>query len=196
VIGLEVEFTGWAAWLSYHHGKNLWHGSAPFGRAAKEAYGTALAYWHEVVLPRHYKRDSKSKYKHKPRKKPYLRIKKRLALNLPVVGRRGERIRGREAVVIAGGEVDNMRSGQTSRMSRAAASIKVTPTIGTLYMRVPSYVTMRSRQDRPQMGKEITTLTDQEVSEVSKVAHRAFFKTLHEEGRRTRKRKFVVPARS
>lgn len=193
LVGLEVEYHGWASWLSRYHRKNLWHGSAPFGRAARQSYGVALAYWHEVVLPRHFAKNTQQKYGYRRRKAPYRRIKRRLAQGLPVRGRYGHRIRGREARVIKGGLVSIVRSGQTERQARAASNIRTTPSEGVLTMRVPHYITQRSKMDRPKQGQEITTVPEGEVREVSRVAHREFFRELHAEGRRARSRRFVIP---
>lgn len=193
MIGLHVSFEGWAYLLSIHHQRNLFKGTAPFGRAARQAYGEALAYWHQMILPRHFKKSAHQRYDYQDRKPPYLRIKRRLAQRLPVRGRDGEQIRGRDARVIRGGEISIVRSGTTERKALARVLIRTYPKYGIATIQVPSYITMRSRQGKPNQKEELKQLTDQDIKRCSARAATAFFRTLKAEGRKARKTKLRLP---
>lgn len=191
MIGIEVNYKGIAAVISYHHRRNVWQGTAAFGRAARQSYGDALIFWYDNILPLHFVKGAERRYAHQKRKKPYLKLKRRLAKGEPTRGRHGDLIRGRHARVIKGGEVDIVRSGQTERMATRGVYYVVTqPRYGILTFNVPHYITQRSRTGRPRQDQELKTVTPGEIQRISSVAGKSFFTTLKEEARRAPARKF------
>lgn len=193
MFALQVEYSGWAAILSQRMNRNLWKGTRPFGRAARASYGEALDHWWKTYLSKRFQKDAKHKYGYKKRKPPYLEIKKKLAQGKYIRDKDGKRIQGREAVVIRDGEADNVRSGQTERRALSNRNIVTYPTYGDMQIRVPFYITIRYRGDKPRMDKELTTVTPDEEIDCSIVAEREFLRVLVNEGRRARKRKLRIP---
>jgi hypothetical protein len=125
------------------------------------------AYWHRKILPRHFEKYNRRRYKHKKRKAPYSRIKRWMAQGQqfydPKTGQL-EKVRVRKS-----GFVDVVRSGATERKAERSRTIRPTATGFTLRMRVPTYITQRrKRANYPNMKREISEITSREATDMAR----------------------------
>jgi hypothetical protein len=122
-------------------------------RVGMQAVGT---YYDEVIQPRYFQTGADSRYGWKPRTERYLRRKRFLA--------------SKSWRVKDGGEKSNVFSGVT----RTAVLAKQYPLATPSRVRVPlptaPYIQMRPRRpNMPAIGRELTTVTDDEAAAMAQV---------------------------
>ncbi len=131
-------------------------------------------HWHKEMLPRHFARDAATKYGYKERSKSYLKRKARKMGRDPA---QFEQMRQFPLVF----EGDLQRS-------LKAFEVKAFPGRFSIKMKGPSYVGMRPfRRNAPNMGKELTTVTDEEIREMTDFAIKVLPKIMATESKRVRK---------
>lgn len=151
--------------------------SRPIVNAAIKYGMFAVAeYWHKRILPLHFTRLARRKYKHQPRKRNYTDIKRKLAQGLgvpdPVTGIM------QFANVVKGGLVDIAFEGATEDKSKATRAIRVTLSGFSLKFYVPRYILGRKRGDFPNMKRELSYITTEEAMFLGRVWWRAAYQFL------------------
>lgn len=139
-------------------------------RARDEAikYGMfrVAMYWHRFILPKHFERGAKRRYRHQQRKRRYSKIKEDFAAGIP--------FRGELPSVVKGGVVDIAFRGAAETKARGTKAITVTTSGFKLRMRVPRYIVMRRRGSYPNMKRELSTITREEARTLSKIFARDY----------------------
>lgn len=135
-------------------------------------------FWHRYMLPKHFERNAKRRYKHKRRKQRYSQIKRDMANGIGLVTdpRTGEVQLDR---VVKGGVVDIARSGDSESKSRKTRNFASTATSWTIRMRVPKYLVQRRKGSYPDMRREIGTNTGEEARLLARVWWAAYRKFLN-----------------
>ncbi|MBC7855916.1 MAG: hypothetical protein IAF94_21010 [Pirellulaceae bacterium] len=148
--------------LTFHRppelGKNKWKA---FCKAGHLAMGLE---WQRTMLPDHFNRNARSKYKHQPRTAKYLRNKERGGYR---------KVNGRRVQIKYGGQVDNVFSGDMEAMLKGSSVVRAFPTRTTITMTGPQYVTMRPyKSNQPAKGREIATTTDEQATVLERILER------------------------
>ncbi len=126
---------------------------------AKAAHFKQATYWHEKILPRHFKPQAKSKYGHQRRTKRYRKRKLTDA-------KRGK--------AILGGVVDNVRTGLLMESLMGLGLVQAFPTRAVLTMFGPSYLMVRLRStSQPDKASEILEVIPGEADEMGGVLDKA-----------------------
>lgn len=135
-------------------------------------------YWHRFMLPGHFKRNAKRRYKHKRRRQRYSQIKQDMAhgIGLQTDPRTGQVTIDR---VLKGGVVDIVRSGQSESRARKTRNFSSTATGWTVKMRVPKYLVQRRKGSFPDMKREIGTNTGEEARLLARIWWAAYRKFLN-----------------
>lgn len=179
-VFLNVDYEGWFAEIAQRRG------GLGVSRPAKRVLLTdsnrkVIEYWHNKVIPRHFETSARYRYHYQKRKPPYVAIKKALA--------RGERViaKGRQLPaekVVKGGQVDVVRAGSTERKAEAPAPIRSTENKAVVRLKVPRYAgDRRNRTGRPNMGREIKTITNREKQTMVRVWKMAFMRGVRTHGK-------------
>ncbi|TXH41659.1 MAG: hypothetical protein E6Q97_37115 [Desulfurellales bacterium] len=128
-------------------------------------------YWHKKILPHHFERGARRRYKHQKRKKAYSEIKVKLAqgegIPDPITGQLEYH------QVVKSGLVDIAFEGDTESKASRQRSIKATAGGFVLKMIVPKYIVMRRRRSYPDMRRELTYITTEEAMLLGRVFWRA-----------------------
>ena len=121
----------------------------------KKAHEDVGDYWHEKMLPKHFKPGASQKYKHAARTPGYLKKKERLAARGTV-----KRVSGQLQ--------DNVFTGRMRADLKRSRIVRGYPSRTTITMHGPRYVTMRvHKSNQPDKAKEITTITPEEEQELT-----------------------------
>lgn len=143
-----------------------------FRAAMTKANSAAGDYWHEHILPRHFTREARHRYHHKPRTSKYLARKQGMAFA-------GRQIQGHG--IKYGGQIDNVLTGRGEDALRAGATTRAYPTRVTISMVGPYYMTMRPfRSNQPNKGAEVTFVSGDEVLELAEVMNFELQEALNE----------------
>lgn len=125
------------------------------GRVMKQVNNDVLEYWHRTMLPRHFRRGADIDYSYQPRSRITNLIKRRLF-------KRGDAISPDRPLV---------RSGKLQNMVKSYVSIQAYPTRAIATMYGPRYAGMKPfRPGLPNLGLEVTTVSTEEISEISQAA--------------------------
>jgi hypothetical protein len=136
--------------------------------AIKYAMFRVAMFWHRFILPKHFERGAKRRYKHQQRKRKYSRIKEDFARGIPY--------KGELPTVVKGGTVDIAFGGSTEGKARASKAIKVTTSGFKIRMRVPRYIVMRRRGNYPNMKAELSRITREEARALTKIFARDYIR--------------------
>lgn len=132
-----------------------------FSKFTKRAFAAGGALWHRRFLKDHFRQDAAQKYKHQPRTEKYLKQKKAKAKKSLGVKR--------------GGTVDNVYSGTLEQSIKGFAVLQAFPKRVTVRMSGPRYLSMRPyKTNHPNMGAELTTVTEAENRVVLKEIEQEF----------------------
>lgn len=124
-------------------------------RIFKEGHEAAGRFWHEELLPEHFKPNARFRYGHKRRTRRYLAKKRALA---------------KRGIVERGGEVDNVYTGLMEDTLTSIAVVKPFPKRVTIKMQGPRYITMRPfTSNQPDKAAELTKTTRPEERRIGKV---------------------------
>ena len=149
------------------------------GRVAGMQYANyqVARFWHRFMLPDHFKRNAKRRYKHKRRRQRYSQIKQDMAhgIGLQTDPRTGE---VQIDKVLKGGVVDIVRSGESEKRARKTRNFSSTATSWTIRMRVPKYLVQRRKGSYPDMRREIGTNTGEEARLLARIWWKAYRKFL------------------
>lgn len=136
-------------------GKRKWR------ECTKAGYEAMGRFWHKNYLSDHFNRAANTKYQHQPRKVKYLKNKQR-------GGRR--KVDGVWITIQYGGQVDNVYSGRLESLMKSPAVIQAFPTRVNVKMVGPRYVSMRPwKSGQPNKGREISTVTEEQQTQLEKV---------------------------
>ena len=116
----------------------------------RQAIQEAAEAWHKEFLEKHFKPAARGEYDYQPRKDKYQQAKIRAVA------------RGKAEAAF-----DLVFSGETKRLAMQRPLIRAFPTRARIDLLTPAYIDMRSRQDRPPMGDEMTRVTYQESRDLS-----------------------------
>lgn len=159
-----------------YNGVALLGGRYGLGKSIMEAaikYGMyAVAdYWHKKILPRHFERGAKRRYKHQPRKRRYSEIKVKLAHG----GSVPDPVTGKPvfAEVVKGGLVDIAFEGSTETKAERNRTIRVSRNGFVMKMIVPAYIVQRRKTSYPNMKRELSTVTVEEAMLLGRIFWRA-----------------------
>jgi len=146
-------------------------GKAIMDAAIKYGMYAVADYWHKNILPRHFERGARRRYKHQPRKRRYSEIKVKLARG----GSVPDPVTGKPvfAAVVKGGLVDIAFEGKTEEKSERNRTIRVTRNGFVLKMIVPNYIVQRRKTSYPNMKREISTITREEAMLLGRIFWRA-----------------------
>lgn len=143
--------------------------------AIKYGMFAVAEYWHKKILPLHFTRGARRKYKHQPRKRNYSAIKIKLARGEgvpdPVTGQLEFRN------VVKGGLVDIAFEGATESKSKGTRAIRVTLNGFSLKFYVPRYILGR-KTNFPNMKRELSYITTEEAMFLGRVWWRAAYQFL------------------
>lgn len=141
----------------------------------REVHKQMGRFWHNELLPPHFTRTAKSKYRHKLRTIGYRKKKKKLA---------------EKGIVKGGGEVDNLFTGLLKESLEGVGTVKAYPKRATIRMTGPRYITMRPyRSNQPDKAGEILRVTRGEADEIAKVGERTLGTYVKRKRRKRKKEK-------
>lgn len=127
--------------------------------------------WQQKWLPRHFNQGNVRRYGYKRRSKSWQRRKQREAQS--------------SGKVKKGGRVALVYHGDAERLLEKRHAIRAFPTRATINMHGPRYVRMTPRgRNRPTLGKEITTVIDEELQDLNDVAEKALDKAIRRSPRK------------
>lgn len=130
-------------------------------RVAKGIHEIVGTFWHRVILPRHWRKGARERYGHQQRTAKYQRRK----LNAFFYGGGGKL--GRPEAP----DRDLLWSGLMRRSLMEFGRVRAYPTRFSVTMHGPRYVGMRPfRTGMPNMGAELTTVTEDEQQEMAEEA--------------------------
>lgn len=134
----------------------------------KYAMFRVAMFWHRFILPKHFERNAKRRYRHQARKRKYSKIKEDFAAGIP--------FHGELPPVVKSGVVDIAFQGRTERQARGSKAIRATKNGFTLRIPVPRYIVMRRRGSYPNMKRELSTITRDEARTMSRVFARDYMR--------------------
>ena len=128
-------------------------------------------YWHRKMLGRHWASGASAKYFYAQRSAKYLKAKIKAA---------------KSGAALAGGRVPLLFSGVLRSSLKAWVQIKAFPSRVTVRMIGPKYVSMTPKKvGHPNMGKEITTVTEDERLELTKLFVESMKRSMNNDWRLT-----------
>jgi hypothetical protein len=170
IWGFEIDTKGLLAELGSKRAVN---------RIAKKVHQVAAHYWHKFILPRHWQKGAKKRYDHRTRTPAYRR-RKLYAFLYGTGGALGKP---------QAPDRDLLWSGAMKRELRKFRTIRAYPTRFSVRMHGPRYIGMRPMNtNMPNLGAEVTTVTDDEQIEVARTAEDALPRFVREEQGRRRER--------
>jgi hypothetical protein len=120
-------------------------------RAWKEICRETMAevgrHWFESFLRLHFREGAAARYGYQPRTAKYIRSKIKAA---------------KKGKALAGGVVPLLYTGDLREEVQGYVYVRAFPTRATLTLHGPKYLSMTPRGSRPNMGQEITAVSDEE----------------------------------
>lgn len=136
-----------------------------------EANAKTVAYWHRKIIPRHFDSSARSRYHYQRRKRRYRQIKEELAAGNTVVVN-GQALPAENIVKL--GRVDIVRGGKTETKAERRVAIFATEHKAVASLKVPRHIVSRRRGTRPNMAKEIQSVTKAEKGRMVTIWKKTF----------------------
>ena len=140
----------------------------------KRTWVAVGVYWAKTMLPRHFRKNARSRYGYQHRSRDYQESKKDKA-------QRGKAEKG--------GVVDLVLSGNLEQRIKDHVLIRPYPSRLTLTMFGPRYLTMRPKSGKPNMAEELFAMTNKEKEMILKRMQRvsdAILKQIQKRGYKTK----------
>ena len=165
MVGFRVKWTG---------RDKIGMTSREYTELRKTTWTAVGVYWAKTMLPRHFRRNARSRYGYQRRTTKYKASKLDKA---------------REGEAEQGGVVDLVLSGDLEQRIKDHVLIRPYPTRLTFTMIGPRYLTMRPKSGKPNMAEEIFALTEKEKEMILKRMQResdAILKRIQKRGYKTK----------
>ena len=144
-------------------------------KAFTEGWRAAGDEWKDAMFERHFRKNAKRRYKHKPRNTGYKKQKLKASQGKIVLFRGGRKL-GNAVDVEGGGITDNVFSGDSRRQLGQSRKVRAGKAGATITMKGPSEywgITPGGNSNQPNKKAELTTVIPAEVKQMQDKAAKA-----------------------